>query len=206
MNYITSVRNARQNCQHALTPKHQIDYVWLRPKALMTYMYSIMYVLLSGSQANALIFGQSVLQASTPEGTKVDQRLQKLFAIFLVGIVCQLQSLSRLNYIRFSNVFAVYKLAFLSLVTVLGWCALHQQRAPSAAEEKDPYGMINLRDSFAGTTKQPYAIALAMLDIMRVYSGYENANFVSNQPVTQLIGNDTQCYHSGSRRSAQTSR
>jgi hypothetical protein len=146
----------------------------------MTYMYSIMYVLLSGSQANALIFGQSVLQASTPEGTAVDHRLEKLFAILLVGIICQLQALSRLNYIRFSNVFAVYKLFFLSLVTILGWCALRQQRAPSAAQNDDPYGIANLSDSFAGTTKQPYAIALAMLDIMRVYSGYENANFVSN--------------------------
>jgi hypothetical protein len=146
----------------------------------MTYMYSIMYVLLSGSQANALIFGQSVLQASTPQGTAVDHRLEKLFAILLVGIICQLQALSRLNYIRFSNVFAVYKLVFLSLVTILGWCALRQQRAPSAAQKDDPYGIANLSDSFAGTTKQPYAIALAMLDIMRVYSGYENANFVSN--------------------------
>jgi hypothetical protein len=143
-------------------------------------MYSIMYVLLSGSQANALIFGQSVLQASTLEGTAVDHRLEKLFAILLVGIICQLQALSRLNYIRFSNVFAVYKLVFLSLVTILGWCALRQQRAPSAAQKDDPYGIANLSDSFAGTTKQPYAIALAMLDIMRVYSGYENANFVSN--------------------------
>jgi Amino acid permease len=147
-------------------------------------MYSAMYVFLGGSQANALTFGQSVLQASTPQGTAVDHRLQKFFAILLVGVICQLQSLSRLNYIRFSNVFAVYKLAFLSLVTILGWCALRQQRAPAAARTNDPYGIINLTNSFAGTTKQPYAIALAMLDIMRVYSGYENTNYV-RIPVTK---------------------
>jgi hypothetical protein len=148
----------------------------------MTYIFSIMYVLLSGSQASALVFGQSILQASTPQGTAVDHRLQKFFAILLVGIICQLQSLSRLNYIWFSNIFAVYKLAFLSLVTVLGWCALGHQRLPAAQGHDDPYGVINLSHSFAGTTTQPYAIALALLDIMRVYAGYENANFVRIKP------------------------
>jgi hypothetical protein len=148
----------------------------------MTYIYSIMYVLLSGRQASALIFGQSILQASTPQGTAIDHRLQKFFAILLVGIICQLQSVSRLNYIWFSNVFAVYKLALLSLMTVLGWCALGHQRLPAAQGHDDPYGVINLSHSFAGTTTQPYAIALALLDIMRVYAGYENANFVRIKP------------------------
>jgi hypothetical protein len=44
-------------------------------------MYAITYAALSGSHANALIFGQSVLIAATPEGTVIDKRLQKLFSI-----------------------------------------------------------------------------------------------------------------------------
>jgi Amino acid permease len=141
-------------------------------------MYAVMYIALSGSHANALVFGQSVLTAATPEGTVLDQRLEKLFAVLLVGIICQLQAFSRINYVRFSNVFALYKIVFLSFVTVCGYCALGGQRTSAAEATGTPYGMGNLQDGFTGTTTQPYAIALALLDIMRVYSGYENANFV----------------------------
>lgn len=146
-----------------------------------------MYVLLSGSQANALIFGQSVLLASTPVGAPLDERLSKFFAVLLAGVVCQLQAVSRINYIRFSNVFAIYKLGFLSVVTVLGWCALGSRGAAATNGTNQHYGVGNFQHSFRGTTSQPYAISLAILDIMRVYSGYENANFVSQSP----YGNNT---------------
>ena len=145
----------------------------------MTYTYSVIYVILSGSQANALVFGQSVLLASTVEGTVLDQRLEKFFAILLVAVICVLQTLSRINYVRFSNIFAAYKITFLSIITVLGWCALGNRRFHSAAASNDPYGVKNLNDAFAGTTHGMYPISIAMLDIFRVYSGYENANFVS---------------------------
>lgn len=149
---------------------------------LVTYLYSIMFILLSGSQSNALVFGAGVIQASTPLGTPIDHRLQKFFAILLVGGVCQLQSLSRLNYIRFSNLFAIYKVTFLSVLTILGCCALASFRtaaaAAAASASNTRYGAINFRDSFEGMVSEPYPIALALLAIMRVYSGYENANFV----------------------------
>ena len=146
---------------------------------LMAYAYSFMYILLSGSQSNALIFGSGIIQASTPPGTPVDYRLQKFLAIVLVASVCQFQSFSRLNYIRFSNTFAIYKVTLLLILTVLGWCALGSYRAPAARSSASPYGSANLQHAFQGIKSQPYAIALALLDIMRVYSGYENANFVS---------------------------
>ena len=120
--------------------------------------------------------------ASTPVDTIIDQRLQKFFAILLVAVICQLQSFSRVNYVRFSNLFALYKIILLSIITILGWCALGNKRTAAAAATStdNSYGIINLKDSFRGTTTQAYPIALAMLDIMRVYSGYENANFVSH--------------------------
>ena len=144
----------------------------------MTYTYSIFFIILSGSQANSLVFGQSVLLAATPEGTSLDPRLQKLFAILLIAAICQLQAFSRINYVRFSNLFAVYKITFLSIITILGWCALRDKRTKVAAAMDDPYGIKNLKEIFSGTTHGLYPISMAMLDISRVYSGYENANFV----------------------------
>lgn len=145
----------------------------------MTYTYSIFYIILSGSQANSLVFGQSVLLASTVEGTVLDPRLQKLFSILLIAAVCLLQAFSRINYVRFANVFAVYKITFLSIISILGLCALRNERTPVAADLDDPYGVKNLSDVFAGATFKLYPVSIAMLDIFRIYSGYENANFVS---------------------------
>ena len=147
----------------------------------MTYIYSIMFVLLSGSLANNLVFGQAVLIASTPEGTPIDHRLQKFFAIALVAVICLLQSYSRVNYVRFSNCFAVYKIFFLTIVTIILLCALSGVRtaaAKAAASPGSTYGVMNLQNSFSGGKPSAYAVALALLDITRVYSGYENANFV----------------------------
>ena len=148
----------------------------------MTYTYSIFFIVLSGSQANSLVFGQSVLLASTVEGTVLDTRLQKLFSILLIAAVCQLQAFSRINYVRFANAFAIYKITFLTIMTVLGLCALRNQRTPVAALIDDPYGVKNLNNAFAGTTLKMYPVSIALLDIFRVYSGYENANFVSQFP------------------------
>ena len=145
----------------------------------MTYTYSIFYIILSGSQANSLIFGEAVLFAATAEGSALDLRLQKLFAILLIAAVCQLQALSRINYVRFANIFAVYKITFLSIVSILGLCALRNERLPVAAGLDDPYGIENLRNVFAGSSLRWYPVSVSMLDISRVYSGYENANFVS---------------------------
>lgn len=142
-------------------------------------MYAIMYIFLSGTHANAIIFGQSVLQASGPG--KGDSRLVKLFSIMLVVVVAQLQAYSRVNYIRFSNMFAAYKIIFLSVLTILGFCALRGQRfSPRNTRANDNYGLVNLNDSFHGSTTSLYNIALALLDIFRVYNGFENANYVSN--------------------------
>ena len=105
-------------------------------------------------------------------------RLQKLFAILLIAAICQLQAFSRINYVRFSNLFAVYKISFLSIITILGWCALQNKRTKVAAATDDPYGIKNLKEIFSGTTHGLYPISMAMLDISRIYSGYENANFV----------------------------
>ena len=146
----------------------------------MTYTYSIFYVVLSGSQANSLVFGQAVLLASTVEGTVLDTRLQKMFSILLVAAVCLLQAFSRINYVRFANVFAFYKIIFLSIVSILGLCALRNQRTAVAAVLDDPYGVKNLSHVFAGSKFQMYPVSIAMLDILRIYSGYENANFVSH--------------------------
>lgn len=161
----------------------KIHRVWHWPQQLMTYLYSVMFVVLSGSHANALLFGGGVLTASTPPGTKPDQRLQKFLAVVILSIVCIFQSFSRLNYIRFSDVFAMYKGLVLTVISIIGWLALGGVRS-SAASETGHYGLSNINKDISEGDLSALAVGIALLDILRAYSGYENVNYVSyHEPV-----------------------
>ncbi|CAN9439065.1 unnamed protein product [Alternaria alternata] len=169
------------------TDKVQIDHVWSKPALLFPYMYSFMFVVLSGSQANALSFGKAVIIANTEEGTPIDDRLQKVFSIAIIGIVCLLQAYSRVNYIRFNNLFALYKIALLTFLTITGWFAIAGKRAASAEAVGKPYGIGNLGNKdFDEADNNAYGYALALLSIMRVFLGYENANFFAASTTEEL--------------------
>ncbi|KAK8033727.1 hypothetical protein PG991_003125 [Apiospora marii] len=140
-------------------------------------MYSVMFVVLSGSHSNALLFGSGILIAATPAGTVFDYRLQKFFAVVLLSVVCIFQSFSRLNYIRFSDVFALYKGLVLSFVSIVGWFALGGVRSPLAFDTGD-YGISNLQNDTPEVGVSALAVGIALLNIFRAYSGYENVNYV----------------------------
>ncbi|KAH8658620.1 amino acid/polyamine transporter I [Tricladium varicosporioides] len=183
---------------------YYIDYIWTKPKLLFTYMYAILLVIIGGSQGNALTFGSSVLLAATPPGTPINHRLQKVFAVLIVGLVCLLQSYSRSTYIRLNNFIAIYKLLFLSFFSVAGWCVLGGLRSTSAREDfKTPYGTANLEDSFAGTTTRPYNYGLALLVIQRAFLGYENANYVLEE-VYRPPGDEDRVFRRATRISILT--
>lgn len=155
---------------------HQIDRVWTKPRKFWSYCYGIMFLLLGGSQANAIVFGQAVLTIASP-GNPQDPRLVKANAIFLVACICTFQTFSRINYIRFSNIFAIYKVLLLTFVTVVGWLAVGGIRSPNGIP--GPFGLDNLANDFKEGLYTEYGVAVSLLLVMRAYAGYEVVNYVS---------------------------
>ncbi|KAK3356354.1 amino acid permease-domain-containing protein [Lasiosphaeria hispida] len=154
---------------------HYTDRVWTRPRKFWTYLYGVMFVLLGGSQANAIIFSQAALTAASP-GSPQDPRLVRAFAIFLVASICLFQSFSRINYIRFSNAFAIYKVLLLTFITIAGLLAVGGFRFPSGPQRA--FGLTNLANDLAAGTYTAYGTAISLLLIMRAYAGYEVVNYV----------------------------
>ncbi|KAK0708714.1 amino acid permease-domain-containing protein [Lasiosphaeris hirsuta] len=154
---------------------HYTDRVWTRPRKFWTYLYGVMFVLLGGSQANAIIFSQAALTAASPDSPQ-DPRLVRAFAIFLVASICLFQSFSRINYIRFSNAFAIYKVLLLTFITIAGWLAVGGFRFPSRTQRT--FGFTNLANDIAAGTYTAYGTAISLLLIMRAYAGYEVVNYV----------------------------
>lgn len=139
-----------------------------------------MFIILGGVQVNALTFGETVIFAAQgPQNRNVDHRLQKFLAIVIITFICQLQAFSRSINVRISNALALFKVMLLLFVTVSGWVALGNTRTPSAAEYTTPYGRENLSDVFGTSKASLYGYSLALLNVMRAFLGYENANFVS---------------------------
>ncbi|KAF3025587.1 glycine hydroxymethyltransferase shm1 [Neopestalotiopsis sp. 37M] len=152
---------------------HYIDRVWKYPRKLWPYLYGVMFVILGGSQANAIIFGQAVLAAASP-GSPQDPRLVKTFAIFLVGLICLFQTFSRINYIRFSNLFAIYKVVLFAFIILSGWVILGRTKS----ENIEQSGPTNLASDVQVGTYTAYGVAISLLQIMRAYAGYEVVNYV----------------------------
>ena len=161
----------------------KIDKVYTRPARLFTYMFASMFVLIGGVQANALTFGREVIIASSRAhpGTTVDPRLQKFFAIIVVTFVCQLQAYSRSIYVRLSNVLALSKISSLVIISICGFVALGGIRGSRDSVIETSYGKPNLDDAFKTHSNSLYQYSLALLNVMRAFLGYENANLVPMQ-------------------------
>lgn len=139
-----------------------------------------MFVVVAGSHTNALVFGSSMLYAAAPD-SPIDQRAQKFLALVLVAAVCLFQTFSRLNYIRFSNLFAMYKVALLSIISIIGFAVLGGVRSRFAVP--GPYGVSNLENDIHSGAYSAYGMALSLLSVARAFTGYENVNYVGSYPL-----------------------
>ena len=149
-----------------------------------------MFVLIGGVQANALTFGREVIIAGSGAhpGHPVDPRLQKFFAIIIVTFVCQLQAYSRFVYVRLSNVLALSKVSSLVIISILGFVALGGIRSTHSSTIGTSYGKVNLDNAFETHSNSLYQYSLALLNVMRAFLGYENANLVSKLIILSQTG------------------
>lgn len=120
-----------------------------------------------------------VIYANTSTHESINTNLQKFFAIIIVTFVCQLQAFSRSIYVKISNFIAVFKITVLCLIVIAGLAAIGGARRHPADMIQTPYGRANLKSDIASRTTNPFQYSLAMLNIMRAFLGYENANYVS---------------------------
>lgn len=127
---------------------------------------------------SALTYSVLVILASSGPNAPVNQTLQKFLAIVITTFTCQLLAFSRSIYIKISYVVIIFKVSVLCFIALAGLISLTGARRHSPDMIDTPYGLDNLRKDFSSRTKDPFQYSIAMLNIMRAYLGYENANFV----------------------------
>lgn len=147
--------------------KNYLEYVYKKPKFLITAMFAAYVILLGWAASNSVVFGQYILNAAEVEVGRWNQRgigLACLTAAFLIHSVALKWGL------RLQNLLGVIKLIIIVIIIVCGWVALGGH---TKAERPD-----NFTNAFEGTVGSGYSIVMALYNVIWSFIGYSNANYV----------------------------
>jgi amino acid transporter len=121
--------------------KNYLEYVYRRPKFLVTAMYAGYVVLLGWAGSNSVIFGEYILSAANVEVNRWNQRGVGLACVTSAFLI---HGLALTWGLRLQNLLGVIKLLILLLIIVSGFAALGGHLR---IEKPD-----NFSNAFAGTT------------------------------------------------------
>ncbi|KAF7886797.1 uncharacterized protein EAF02_003444 [Botrytis sinoallii] len=150
--------------------KNYLEYVFRRPKFLITSMYAMYVVLLGWAGSNSVVFGEYILSAAEVEVTRWNQRG--------VGVACitaafLIHGFSVKWGLRLQNLLGVIKLLILLLIIISGFVAL----GGHLRIEKPN----NFTNAFEGTTGSAYGVVTALYNVIWSYIGYSNANYALSE-------------------------
>ncbi|KAK3372991.1 amino acid permease-domain-containing protein [Lasiosphaeria ovina] len=149
--------------------KTYLEYIYRRPKFLVTGMYTGYVILLGWASGNSVIFGEYILNAANIEAGRWNQRgigLACITAAFLIHGTALKWGL------RLQNVLGTIKIVIILIIVVAGWVALAGHiKLP---EDEKPHNFAN---AFEGTTGSAYGVVTALYNVIWSYIGYSNANY-----------------------------
>lgn len=121
--------------------KNYLEYVYRKPKFLVTAMYASYVVLLGWAGSNSVIFGEYILNAANVEVNRWNQRGVGLACVTSAFLIHGLA----LNWgLRLQNLLGTIKLFILLLIIVSGFVALGGHLRIDKPD--------NFTNAFAGTT------------------------------------------------------
>ncbi|KAK9478196.1 amino acid permease-domain-containing protein [Lipomyces japonicus] len=150
--------------------KNYLEFVYRKPKYLVTAMYASYAVLLGWAGSNSVVFGEYILHAAEVEVNRFNQRLIGLACITAAFLI---HSTSVKWGLRLQNALGLIKLAVILVIIVSGWVAL-------AGHLKIPKP-DNFSNAFEGTTGSAYGVVIALYNVIWSYIGYSNANYALSE-------------------------
>ncbi|BDD64038.1 hypothetical protein MAP00_008886 [Monascus purpureus] len=150
--------------------KNYLEYVYKKPRFLVTAMFASYVVLLGWAASNSTVFGQYVLVAADIEPGRWNQRgigLACLSAAFLIHAFALKWGL------RLQNLLGLVKLIVILFIIVCGWVALGGH-----LRIEKPHNFTN---AFEGTKGSGYGIVTALYNVIWSFVGYSNANYALSE-------------------------
>ncbi|KAF9446966.1 high affinity methionine permease [Macrolepiota fuliginosa MF-IS2] len=146
--------------------KNYLEYLFRRPKYLITSVFAANGVLLAWAAGNSLVFGEYILRAANVEPGR--------WTLRLVGFACITFSLlihgTALNWgLRLQNLLGIFKIIVLLFVIITGFVALGgHMKVPK------PH---NFNRAFEGTTASASSFCLSLYNVIWSYIGFSNVNY-----------------------------
>lgn len=159
--------------------KNYLEFVYRRPRFLVTGFYAGYVVLLGWAASNSVAFGEYILHAAQVEVTRWNQRGIGLACITTAFLI---HGLALRWGLRLQNLLGLIKIAVVLIIVVAGWVAL----AGHVRLERPP---DNFSNAFEGTTGSAYGVVTALYNVIWSYIGYSNANYAlaeTKNPVRTL--------------------
>ena len=155
----------------------QIEHIARKPRRLLSYLYSVISVIVSSVYKDAITFAGAIIMVAS-RGQAVDARLQKFIAIVLVASVCLFRSVSRMNYVRLSILFALYKVVLMVSIMTIGCAMVVNDAPPFSQSGSRAHFLSNIEPDISDNVITFSRASLALISISKAYTGYHSINNV----------------------------
>lgn len=132
------------------------------------------FVLFAISTGNSISFSNYILRAATGEAQD-GSWLNRGISVAAITVVCLIHAFAPRWGIWLSNGFGAFKLVLLSLLVCTGFAAL---AGTMAVPKPNNFASFHGDNDEATSTQSAGGYALALLQVLYSYSGWENANYV----------------------------
>ncbi|KAI5835476.1 amino acid transporter [Schizophyllum commune Tattone D] len=150
--------------------KNYLEYVYTKPKFLVTGLYTGYVILLGWAGSNSVAFGEYILHAANVEVNRWNQRGIGLACITVAFLI---HGLALKWGLRLQNILGVIKLIILLIIIIAGFAALGGHLKIDKPN--------NFDNAFSGTTGSAYGVVTALYNVIWSYIGYSNANYAMSE-------------------------
>ncbi|KAI5468119.1 amino acid/polyamine transporter I [Mariannaea sp. PMI_226] len=151
--------------------KNYLEYVYRKPKFLVTGMYAGYVILLGWASGNSVVFGEYILHAAQVDVDRWNQRGVGLACITAAFIIHG----TALKWgIRLQNLLGIIKIVIVIIIILGGFIALGGHLK---IDEKPN----NFHNAFEGTTGSAYGVVTALYNVIWSFIGYSNANYALSE-------------------------
>ncbi|KAK1756237.1 phosphatidylinositol 4-kinase-like protein [Echria macrotheca] len=167
--------------------KVYLERVYRRPRYLATCIFAVQFVLFAISTAGSVSFASYMVVAAHPNLTP-DPWTTRGVAMAAITGVCLIHALTPRLGIWLGNILGAFKLVLLSLVVFTGFAALAGHTINGSPGNFSSFAGPPMNTAPGQGAVQAAGYALAILQVLYAYAGWENANYVltevRNAPTT----------------------
>ncbi|KAG5644910.1 hypothetical protein DXG03_007462 [Asterophora parasitica] len=146
--------------------KNYLEYVFRKPRHLMTSVYATITVLLGWSIGNSLVFGEYLLKAL---GIEPSRWILRFVALACLTFAMLIHGTALKWGLRLQNFLGMFKMILILIVVGTGFVALsgHMQI-------EKPHNFENI---FEGTTTNASSLCFALYNVLWSFIGFSNVNY-----------------------------